>query len=377
MIVDDDNDSRLLLRTMMARQYDVVTCSSGEEALASLGSYRPDLVLMDVEMPGLNGYETCHQIKLKDAALPIIFVTAHQTFEEHLKAYDAGGDDITTKPVDSNILLHKAKLAIRQKSDKDRLTHEAKSLHDMAMSFLSNAGESGVLLNFVRKAVSAKSYEELAHFLVRSASEFGEQCCVMLRHPDGKTFDTSHGEPTRLEVAIMEKMAGMGRLPQGKRQFIVNYDHVSIMITTNPQNSPEKIGRMRDNSAILAEIAEAVCENVSIRIKSTQREEQMKIAHLAASATLNQNRIQHKNLLVDSRILLQELLDNVELAFSRLNLIQSHESTLRNIMNESIEKLFELQSTGDHTSDERFHKSDVPDRKNKKCTNISLTKLSV
>jgi AmiR/NasT family two-component response regulator len=301
---------------------------------------------MDIEMAGLNGYETCQQIKLKNALLPIIFVTGHQSFEDHLKAYDAGGDDITTKPVDSKILLHKIKHAIRHKSDKDQLAHEAQSLRDIAMNFLSNAGESGVLIKFVHKAVVARSFKELAQYLVDAISELGEQCCVMLRHKDGQAIETSHGNPSDLEKSILGKMSDMGRLFQFKRQFIVNYNKVSIIITTDPQDSPEKIGRIRDHIAILAEIAESLIENVSTYIENMERTEQLQTTLLAAKESLEQNRTQHKKLLVDSRILLHELVDNVESALSQLNLMQSQESTISSIINRSFEKLCSL-----HTSD--------------------------
>ena len=342
MIVDDDRGSALLLRTKMSGLFEVHSCASGEEALAALDSFKPDLVLMDVQMPGLNGYETCVQIRQGDPILPVIFVTANQSLEEHQKAYDAGGDDLVTKPVNTEILINKATLAIRHKSEKQRLTQEAQALRDMAMNFLSNSGESSILLGFVRKAVEARSYEALAQYLVDAASEFGVQCSVMLRHPEGQTMLTSHGEANHLERSILERMSGMGRLVEFKSQFIVNFDRVSVMIRTDKQDSQEKIGRIRDNTKTLAETAEALCENVSMRVQSMAHAEQMQIALMTASAAVDKLRENHQHMLLDTRILLQELVDNVESTYSWLGTTHGQEAAISGRMQESVQNVLAL-----------------------------------
>jgi len=370
MVVDDDEISRQLLREIFADKYEVVTCSSGKESLAKLDTFKPDLILMDAAMPEIDGYETCRRIRLKFTALPIIFVTSHQSLEEHLKAYEAGGNDLFTKPVDPLILLHKVNLAIQQKSDKEQLVHQVRSLQDMAMNFLSSSGESSILLNFVRNGGQAKSYESLAQHLLDAATEFGTECCIMLRHPDDQTIYTSHGEPSHLEMTIMEKMSGMGRLFEFKRQFIVNYDHVSIMITTSPQESPEKIGRIRDNTVILAESAQGLYEIVSMRIESMKRAEQMQIAVIAAGTAVEKVSTNHKRLLLDTRILLQQLVDKVESTYSRLNISRSDESEISVNMNESVDEILSLLSTENNFDDEiaKVHEAlSVENKNNDNC----------
>jgi CheY-like chemotaxis protein len=339
----------------MAKKFDVVTCASGGELLAQLDTLKPDLILMDVDMPELDGYETCHQVRQRGLTLPIIFVTSHQSLDEHLAAYDAGGNDLITKPVDAEILLRKASLAILQKFEKEQLAQTAKSMQDMAMSFLSNAGENSVLLNFVRKGAGAKSYTEFAQHLVDAVSEFDVKCNVALRHSDGETLLTSHGEPNHLELSIMGSMSDMGRIVEFQRQFIVNYNQVSVMICSASTDSADKIGRIRDNVAILAETAEALCENVSMRIHSIARAEQMQVAIMAAASAVESLRSNHQQLLMDTRILLQELLDNVESTYSWLSISQAQEATISSSMNVSIEKILTLLST-ENRFDEEINK---------------------
>jgi CheY-like chemotaxis protein len=352
MVVDDDEISAHLLRERLADKFEVVTCSSGEESLSRLDAFKPDLILLDVDMPGINGYETCKKIRRMEITVPIIFVTSYQDIEVQLTAFDSGGNDILIKPVDPEILIYKATLAIRQKADADRLSQEVQSMRDMAMNLLSTAGENGILLEFVSKAVVAKSYEELARQLVDAVNAFGVTCNVMLRHEKGHTSLTSHGMATDLELSILEQMSGMGRLIEYKRQFIVNYDHVSLMICNVPIESPDKVGRIRDNAAILAENTEALCDNVAMRMESMARSEQMQIALLAAGSAIEKVSNNHNRLLLDTRILLQELVDKVESTFSRLNTSRSDEIEISSNMNESVDKILTLLSTENNFDDE-------------------------
>jgi CheY-like chemotaxis protein len=352
MVVDDDEISGKLLREILAEKFEVVTCSSGEESLVRLDSFIPDLILLDVDMPGLNGFATCKMIRQKQITVPIIFVTSYQDIEVQLDAFDAGGNDILIKPTNPEILIHKAALSIRQKAEEDRLAQEVQSMRDMAMNLLSTAGENGIMLQFVSKAVAAKSYEDLARQLVDSVNAFGVTCSVMLRHNKGHTLLTSHGEATALELAILEQMSGMGRLIEYRRQFIVNYNHVSLMVCDVPIESPEKVGRIRDNAAILAENTEALCDNVTMRMESIVRSEQLQIALLAANSAIEKVSNNHNRLLLDTRILLQELVDNVESTFSRLNTSRSDEIEISSNMNKSVDRILTLLSTESNFNNE-------------------------
>ena len=82
------------------RKYELVFAKHGEEAILLAQSTCPALILLDVEMPGIDGYETCRQLKALDcmAAVPVIFVSGCDLIEDRLKGYGAGGDDYVIKP---------------------------------------------------------------------------------------------------------------------------------------------------------------------------------------------------------------------------------------------------------------------------------------
>lgn len=341
LVVDDDNSSRLVLRAILATKYNVVLASSGDQALSLSQAQDPDLILMDAEMPDMDGYETCRQLR-QWSSVPIIFVTSHTDIQEHIKALDAGGDDIITKPAEREILLRKAANAIRTKHKTEELLKERDSLYGMTMNLLSSVGDNGVLLNFMRNAVSCLNYEELAKRLVEALGELGMTSCVQLRHNGHETLLTSKGEATELEKSVMQNSAQLGRLFQFKKRLVVNYDRVSILVYDLPIADDEKAGRFRDSVAILAEASEGVIQVVDIREDSMARVEQMQIALTEAVNSTNSLRTKNHNMMADVRVSLQELMDEVEKTYSWLGISEGQEATIATTMTKSVEKILNL-----------------------------------
>lgn len=347
LVVDDDALNRTLHRALLAKQFDVVTAANGQEAIEACQQELPDLILMDIEMPGMDGIETCRHLRTW-TDVPIIFATSHHVMEEHLAAYDAGGNDIVTKPLESAILLRKVALTIRQYRDKSELITEKNSLQSMAMQFLSTAGQTGALLNFMRSSVECNSHAELARHLCATISELGVNCSVMLRHDGGPAFMTSRGEASAIERSILEQSADMGRIFQFRRQLVVNYDRVSVIVSNLPEGegNTEAIGRLSDNIAILAETAEGLCGNVDMRQESIRRAEQLQLALTGSVNAVEVLRDKYMVMLADTRMLLQELIDRVERSFSWLGTSEAQEARLNQELNASIQAILRVLAEG-------------------------------
>lgn len=110
LIVEDNEMNRdLLTRRLTKKGYEVTVAVDGLEGVAAAGSQRPDLILMDVGLPGIDGHEATRRIRAQPdlARIPIIALTAHAMSDDRAKAIDAGCDDYDTKPVDLPRLLGK------------------------------------------------------------------------------------------------------------------------------------------------------------------------------------------------------------------------------------------------------------------------------
>lgn len=110
LLVEDNEDNRdMLSRRLMRRGYEVVCAMDGNEGVAMAASVAPDLILMDMSLPVLDGWEATRRIKAGDGtrAIPVIALTAHAMSGDREKAVAAGCDDYDTKPVEMPRLLQK------------------------------------------------------------------------------------------------------------------------------------------------------------------------------------------------------------------------------------------------------------------------------
>lgn len=130
LVVDDlDTNARLMEAVLSPRGFRVMTALSGPDALEVLGREEVDLVLLDILMPGMDGYEVCRRIRADDrtAFLPVVMVTASGD-QEKLHAIEAGADDFVTKPFDHAELLARVRSLLRVKHYHDTIERQAREL---------------------------------------------------------------------------------------------------------------------------------------------------------------------------------------------------------------------------------------------------------
>lgn len=115
LIVDDDKNTRMLLQAVLeAENYSVVTAENGEDALAVMDANHIDLVVLDVMMPKMDGYEFTRTLRQSDNNLPILMVSAKQLPADKKKGFLVGTDDYMTKPIDEEEMLLRIKALLRR-----------------------------------------------------------------------------------------------------------------------------------------------------------------------------------------------------------------------------------------------------------------------
>ena len=98
--VDDEPINQSIIEELFSSNFEVFLVPSGEECLQQINNIKPDVILMDVSMQGIDGYVTCRELKKIDqiCEIPVIFVSARGTLEDKIKGHEAGGHDYITKP---------------------------------------------------------------------------------------------------------------------------------------------------------------------------------------------------------------------------------------------------------------------------------------
>ena len=212
LVVDDTaSNVKLLGDILMARGYAVSTAAAGPEALALMEREPPDLVLLDVMMPGMSGYDVCRTIRANAATamLPVVMVTALDPGQERVKGIEAGADDFLSKPIHQAELLARVRSLLRIKALHDELTALNRSLERQVDEQGSQLERLARLKRFFSPA--------LAEAIVTGGAEdplqsHRREITVVFLDLRGFTAFAETAEPEEVMAVLREYHAAMGHL---------------------------------------------------------------------------------------------------------------------------------------------------------------------
>jgi len=148
LVVDDDaRNTELLHAYLTSIGYEVITASSGEQALGIVAAQPPDLILLDVMMPGLNGLEVCARLKGREETrlIPIVMVTALRETKDKIRAIEVGADDFLSKPFNIYELAARVKSLLRIKRLHDELEQKNDLLYNVLNRYMSTEVSTQIL----------------------------------------------------------------------------------------------------------------------------------------------------------------------------------------------------------------------------------------
>jgi class 3 adenylate cyclase len=219
LVVDDTpHNVKLLADLLGVKGYAVATAATGEEALAKLPVEKPDLVLLDVMMPGMSGYEVCQRIRADPGTvlLPVVMVTSLDPQQERVKGIEAGADDFLSKPINQPELFARVRSLLRVKALQDEVRRQADALKEWNVKLEERVREQvgeldrlGQLKRFfsphVADAIIAAGEKSIV-------VPHRREICYVFVDLRGFTAFTDSAEPEEVEAALREYHAAMGAL---------------------------------------------------------------------------------------------------------------------------------------------------------------------
>ncbi|MCD6565751.1 MAG: response regulator [Bacteroidales bacterium] len=146
LIVDDDNTNLQVIGSFLYnKNYKIILAKNGNDALKSVENNHPDLILLDIMMPGMNGYEVCEKLKDNNQTkdIPIMFLTAKTETKDIIKGFKTGGVDYITKPFIKEELLARIQTHISLKMSQDLLKEQTKKLEKANKIILDSVKKFG------------------------------------------------------------------------------------------------------------------------------------------------------------------------------------------------------------------------------------------
>jgi len=219
LVVDDTpHNVKLLADLLGVKGYAVATAVNGEEALAKIATEKPDLVLLDIMMPGLSGYDVCRRIRAdaQTALLPVVLVTSLDPQQERVNGIEAGADDFLGKPINQPELFARVRSLLRVKTLQDEVRRQADALKEWNLKLEERVNEQVAQLD--RMGQLKRFFSPMVADAILTAGEKSiltphrREICYVFLDLRGFTAFTDAAEPEEVEAVLREYHAVMGAL---------------------------------------------------------------------------------------------------------------------------------------------------------------------
>jgi class 3 adenylate cyclase/CheY-like chemotaxis protein len=240
LVVDDTPANvKLLADLLTVKGFGVQTAASGEEALAKLGAENPDLVLLDVMMPGLSGYDVCRRIREapETALLPVVLVTSLDPQGERLKGIEAGADDFLSKPINQAELFARVRSLLRVKSLQDEVRRQADELKAWNAKLEQRVAEQVAQmerLSQLKRFFSPKIVDAIVNVGESSIlAPHRREITYVFADLRGFTTFTDRSEPEEVQAVLHAYYATMGEIANAHDGTIDRFAGDGILIFFN------------------------------------------------------------------------------------------------------------------------------------------------
>lgn len=340
--VDDMKTNHALIKVYLSELYEIETAMDGQQAIEQAVAWKPDIILLDVNMPVLDGYETCRRLKAdqRTSHIPVIFISEASSLDDRLKGYDAGAENYVCKPFEGAELLRQIAVLLEYKNEKYSLQHDLQFASETAYSAINNASEMGYLLNFIETTFTCISTEALAKQIFISLKAYGLSGCVQFRVNQKVEDHGSNGAVTPLEKELLDRSREKRGIANCNSRSLFNSPSVSMLVRDMPIEDEDKYGRYKDHLAILLKGAEARTIHLQDMDKlRNSHEQQIKgaLAEVQQDLELIDDKI--KAFEKDIKIIMSDMFVDLESAVMTLSLVPEEEDMIMNIFERSRERL--------------------------------------
>jgi class 3 adenylate cyclase/CheY-like chemotaxis protein len=240
LVVDDTPANVKLLGDLLTvKGFAVATAANGEEGLAKLAAETPDLVLLDVMMPGLSGYDVCRRIRADPATalLPVVLVTSLDPQGERLKGIEAGADDFLSKPINQPELFARVRSLLRVKALQDEVKRQADELKEWNAKLEERVADQ--VTQMQRLSQLKRFFSPRVAEAIITAGESSilalhrREICYVFADLRGFTSFTDHAEPEEVEAVLRDYHATMGAIANAHDGTIDRFAGDGILIFFN------------------------------------------------------------------------------------------------------------------------------------------------
>ncbi len=341
LAIDDDKFvQKMITKALSSDDLSVRTANDGESGIKQAIDQVPDIILLDVEMPGINGYEVCDRLRNSEATkdVPIVFLSSHSSLRERLQGYEVGADDYLIKPFEAEHLLARINVLIKYYQERLELKQQFELAQKTAIMAMTGSGELGQAMQYLEQSLSYHNVDDLINGLFETTNQFSLNCCIMIVDDGKYSWFSSEGIISPLEKELLEMCDRSVRFLDFGARTIINYPLASLLIKNMPLDDMERYGRMKDLLPILISAI-----NTKINTLKTQESLTEQSVNLLESFKMIKSNLYHLGTTIvknrkDSRTIMSSLVEDLNYDLLRMGLEEDQEEFLLNRIDSAIEE---------------------------------------
>lgn len=248
LLIDDDKMTHKFIESQLEDNFNLHHAYNGDEGMSSALAKPVELILLDIEMPGQNGYQVCEKLKQTPQLkkIPVIFLSGKNKVEEILKGYEAGADDFIVKPFDMSFLQTKLWVIKNYYAEKQKLSQKIEAAENTAFTAMTGSSELGQVMGFVEKSYGATLIDDLAKHFLTLTETWGLNCLIYMELSNEDHYFSSKGVVKPLEKKLMQAARLDKRFVDFGARTIINYPKVSVLIKNMRIDQADTYGRLKD-----------------------------------------------------------------------------------------------------------------------------------
>lgn len=271
LIVEDDITFQLMLKKILS-DYSLTVVDSGEAGIETLTNETPDLVILDINLPGIDGYETCKRLRSMEqtSSIPIIFLSSFIELDDRLHAYGVGGNDYISKPFDVTELKTKIELHSKKFEKQKNIEQELKNSHSLLMNVQTSSAKLQSIGRFIQATLFCHDIDTLFQHFFKTTNDLNLKCVLSINSNSGVETRASGAAVSKLEQEILNMSTKVERIHSfGQDRAIFRWRQATLLANN--------LGDMIDTLAILMDALEAGIKSVDAEAELLQQVEQLEI----------------------------------------------------------------------------------------------------
>lgn len=342
LAIDDDKFiQKVISKSLQSGDMSVRIAGDGESGIEEALNNTPDIILLDVEMPGINGYETCDRLRniesIKD--VPIVFLSSHSSLRERMQGYEVGADDYLVKPFEKEYLIARINILVKYHTERKELREQFELAHKNAITAMTGSSELAMAMRFLEKSLTYHSINDLAQGLFEFTEQFSLECCAMIS--EGSTpiwYSSESSAISPLEKELIEMCDKEARFLDFGIRTIINYPCISLLVKNMPLDDMDRYGRIKDLLPIVLSAVNSKTNTIRTEEALTEQSENL----LASFKKIHNSLFYLGSTIVSNKkqsaSIMNQLVQDLNIDFLGMGLEEDQEEFLLTRIDSAIEK---------------------------------------